>query len=490
MAKKSKTNKIFKKIGMFISILLFIFAYGTLGLVTYMGILPSKYLYPAIGVVVFITLILFITMLKPKGKKIFKVIAWIISLAITAICAFADWNIYKTYDFLADINKTKATYENYYVMVRKNSAIERIEDIKDMEVQVFDEDTEIYDEALAKLKKKVSVDIDKVRSVSDLGTNLLTEKSDVIFISEVSKTTIEDDNKDFKDKTKIIETIKVKVDSKNTATKKPKNKDIFTIYSGGTDSYGTIYSRSRSDVNMLVTINKKNHEILLVSIPRDYYITLNGKGAKDKLTHAGIYGVETSIKSIEDFMDVDINYYFRVNFSTLTKVVDTIDGVDVYSDRAFVPWTDRSVYINKGMNHMNGKKALAFARERYAYKEGDVHRVQNQQAVITAIIKKVSSNKSILLRYSSILDSLQGSFQTNVTMNEISALVNEQLNSMPDWQIAKYNLNGTGAHKSCYSMGAGELYVMIPNEETVDQASDYINDMIDGKTLEDLGLSE
>ena len=375
-------------------------------------------------------------------------------------------------------------------MVRKNSAIERIEDIKDMEVQVFDEDTEIYDEALAKLKKKVSVDIDKVKSVSDLGTNLLSEKSDVIFISEVSKTTIEDDNKDFKDKTKIIETIKVKVDSKNTATKKPKNKDIFTIYLGGTDSYGTIYSRSRSDVNMLVTINKKNHEILLVSIPRDYYITLNGKGAKDKLTHAGIYGVETSIKSIEDFMDIDINYYFKVNFSTLTKVVDTIDGVDVYSDRAFVPWTDKSVYINKGMNHMNGKKALAFARERYAYKEGDVHRVQNQQAVITAIIKKVSSNKSILLRYSSILDSLQGSFQTNVTMNEISALVNEQLNSMPDWQIAKYNLNGTGAHKSCYSMGAGELYVMIPDEETVDQASDYINDMIDGKTLEDLGLSE
>ena len=126
----------------------------------------------------------------------------------------------------------------------------------------------------------------------------------------------------------------------------------------------------------------------------------------------------------------------------------------------------------------------------YAYKEGDVHRVQNQQAVITAIIKKVSSNKSILLRYSSILDSLQGWFQTNVTMNEISALVNEQLNSMPDWQIAKYNLNGTCAHKSCYSMGAGELYVMIPDEETIDQASDYINDMIDGKTLEDLGLSE
>ena len=139
---------------------------------------------------------------------------------------------------------------------------------------------------------------------------------------------------------------------------------------------------------------------------------------------------------------------------------------------------------------MNGKQALAFARERYAYKEGDVHRVQNQQAVITAIIKKITSNKQILLRYSSILDSLSGSFQTNVTMDEISALVNEQLNSMADWNIAKYNLNGTGAHHVCYSMGAGELYVMIPNEDTVDQASDYINDMIDGQTLEDLGLSE
>lgn len=490
MAKRKSKKNIFQKIGLFISFILFIFSYGTLALVSYMGILPGKFLYPAIAIVVFITLILFIVMLKRKGNKFFKVIAWIIALAISAICAFADYNIYKTYDFLADLNKDKATYEKYYVMVRKDSAIEEIEDIKGMEVQVFDEDTDIYDQAIAKLKKKVSVDIDKVHSVNDLGNNLLSEKTDVIFISDVSKTSIEDDSKDFNDKTKVIYTIKVKVDSKSVATKKPKNKDIFTIYISGTDSYGTINSRSRSDVNMLVTINKKNHEMLLVSIPRDYYVTLHGKGAKDKLTHAGIYGVDTSIETIQDFMDIDINYFFKVNFSTLSKIVDTIGGVDVYSDASFRPWTDKTVYINKGMNHMNGKQALAFARERYAYKEGDVHRVQNQQAVITAIIKKITSNKQILLRYSSILDSLSGSFQTNVTMDEISALVNEQLNSMADWNIAKYNLNGTGAHHVCYSMGARELYVMMPNEDTVDQASDYINDMIDGQTLEDLGLSE
>ena len=263
-----------------------------------------------------------------------------------------------------------------------------------------------------------------------------------------------------------------------------------TIYISGIDTYGGINLRSRSDVNMLVTVNKRNHEILLTSIPRDYYVQLHGTyGNKDKLTHAGIYGINMSVQTIQDFLGIDINYYVRVNFSTLEAVVNSIGGVDVYSDITFRPTHHQSVIIRQGMNHMDGRTALAFARERYAYSDGDRHRVRNQQEVLKGIINKATSDVSILTRYTTLLNNISGYFQTNVDMTEVADIVKIQLNEMPSWTIKQYSLDGTGSSQPTHSMGATPLYVMIPNQDTINTGSRYINGMTKGKTFKELGLN-
>ena len=249
--------------------------------------------------------------------------------------------------------------------------------------------------------------------------------------------------------------------------------------------------RGRSDVNMLATVNPETHEVLLTSIPRDYYVQLHGTtGYRDKLTHAGIYGVQMSMQTLEDLLDIEIDYYLKVNFSTVVNLVDTIGGIDVYSDQQFVPWTNRNITIPKGNVHMDGAMALAFARERKSYATGDRHRVQNQQDVITAIIKKVSGSTVILTKYAEILDNLANCLTTNIGKDEISSLVKMQLQSMPSWQIGQYSLNGSDSRNYTYSMGQQLLYVMEPNQETVKTAHDNIMGVIEGKPLSELTLTE
>ena len=168
------------------------------------------------------------------------------------------------------------------------------------------------------------------------------------------------------------------------------SKGKFSIYISGIDTSGNISNVSRSDSNTVVTVNTETHQVLLTSIPRDYYVTLHSKNAKDKLTHSGIYGIAETVNTVEDLLDTDINYYVRVNFTTVIKLVDTLGGIDVNSDYAF---TSGEFNFVKGMNHMNGKQALAFSRERHAFKDGDNQRIKNQQKVIEAIINKVLNSK-------------------------------------------------------------------------------------------------
>ena len=377
-------------------------------------------------------------------------------------------------------------------MVSSNSNYQSLDDINDFSLATFNENTNVYKDAIDKLKSKVDVTLVETESSLETIEWLLKDEISVILLSNLHKEQYEEEHESLSEKVKILDTIEVISDHKETevVTIKPVSDDVMTIYISGIDTYGTINLRSRSDVNMLATINTKNHEILLTSIPRDYYVQLHDKpGYKDKLTHAGIYGVNTSIQTIQDFMGIDINYYARVNFSTLEKVVDAIGGIDVYSDKAFIPHTNSSLYINQGMVHMNGKTALAFARERYAYEAGDRHRVQNQQDVLKAIINKATSDVSILTRYTTLLDSISPYFQTNIDMNEISEIVKIQLDKMPSWTIKQYSLDGTGSKQPTYSMGNTPLYLMIPTQETIDKASKYINGMTKGKKFSELGLN-
>ena len=477
---KKKKLKL-RKIGINVSLILI----GLVLLLSFMiiklNVLPFIYILLYLVLIVLITSGLVKVMLINSYKIWLKYICIFLSIVLSIIMFIGIIYIFKTYNFMDKI-KGKGIYENYYVIVKKDSKYSDIGSLS--KIYAYNEYTESYNEVIEKLNKKV----EEVKSIDTLKNNLLNGYVDAILLSNVMKDYIEEEDSSFKDKTKIIHTIKVKINEEEATSNVDISKNPFTIYVSGIDTYGDIELRSRSDVNMLVTVNPTTHEILLTSIPRDYYVRLhNTTGYKDKLTHAGIYGVNMSIATIEDLLDIDINYYVRVNFSTLVDVVDTIGGIDINSDRTFKPHTG-SMTIYKGINHMDGATALAYARERYAYEEGDRHRVANQQDVITAIIKKLTSSKTLLTKYTSILDSISKSFQTNLEMDDLSSIARLQLSEMPTWNISRYSLDGTGDMDYTYSMGSQELYVMLPDYDTVDKATSYITGMSEGKLLSELGL--
>ena len=492
-ARKKKFRASVNIISLIIGILFLLSMATMFGLVTYLNILPVKFFIPFTILTALFTLLVSFMLFNFKIKKGIKIFFSVLGILVVAVSAVVLNYAIHTFDFLKDIsNADLKITEKYYVMVKADSPYNKLEDIATFTVGTFNENTNIYQEAIKQLTEKVEVTLVECDSSIQNVDNLLSGESTAILLSNLHKEQYQEENKGFSDKVKILATIEVETNHKENevVTIKPVSEDVMTIYISGIDTYGGINLRSRSDVNMLVTVNKKNHEILLTSIPRDYYVQLHDTyGYKDKLTHAGIYGVNMSVQTIQDFMEIDINYYVRVNFSTLEAVVNSIGGVDVYSDLTFRPLHHKAVVIKQGMNHMDGKTALAFARERYAYQDGDRHRVRNQQEVLKAIISKATSDVSILTRYTTLLNNVSGYFQTNVDMNEVAKIVKIQLDEMPSWTIKQYSLDGTGSKQPTHSMGATPLYVMIPNQDTVNTGSRYINGMTKGKTFKELGLN-
>lgn len=492
-ARKKRFRASVNIISLIIGILFVISMITMYGLVTYLNILPAKFFIPFTIVSLLFTLLVGFMLCNFKIKKGIKIFFSIIGILVVVVSVVVLNYAIHTFDFLKDIsNADLKITEKYYVIVKADSPYNSLEDIATFTMGTFNENTNIYQNAIKKLNELVEVTLVECDSSIQNVDNLLSGESTSILLSNLHKEQYEEEHKDFEKQIKILETIEVETDHKENevVTIKPLSEDVMTIYISGIDTYGGINLRSRSDVNMLVTVNKRNHEILLTSIPRDYYVQLHGTyGNKDKLTHAGIYGINMSVQTIQDFLGIDINYYVRVNFSTLEAVVNSIGGVDVYSDITFRPTHHQSVIIRQGMNHMDGRTALAFARERYAYSDGDRHRVRNQQEVLKGIINKATSDVSILTRYTTLLNNISGYFQTNVDMTEVADIVKIQLNEMPSWTIKQYSLDGTGSSQPTHSMGATPLYVMIPNQDTINTGSRYINGMTKGKTFKELGLN-
>ena len=288
---------------------------------------------------------------------------------------------------------------------------------------------------------------------------------------------MEEYDDEFINKVRVIYSFKVKKSINKEKFVNNRDKP-FTIYISGIDTNGSISKVSRSDVNILMTVNPKTGSVLLTSIPRDYYVQLhNTTGYKDKLTHAGIYGVEMSINTIEDLMNIDINYYIRINFDTLVKLVDEIGGIDINSDTSF---KRGKCTFNKGNNHLDGKCALSYSRERKLYSSGDRHRGQNQQQVIEAIINKITTNKEMLLKYDSILNSMKGTFESNFDATNISKLVKSQFENNTKWNVESISVDGYDSSNYTYSYYGSRLYVMEPDYETVKVAHDKILEVIGG----------
>ena len=255
----------------------------------------------------------------------------------------------------------------------------------------------------------------------------------------------------------------------------------FAMYISGIDSRSGLIAKSRSDVNILAVVNPDTRQVLLVSTPRDFYVPLPiSNGVPDKLTHAGIYGVDVSIGTLEMLYGIDIDYYFRVNFSGFEKIVDALGGITVNSEKSFTSQDGYS--YQKGANKLNGAKALSFARERKAFASGDRQRGTNQMAVIKAVIEKAVS-PAILKNYKSLMESVSGSFETSMPYDKIAELVRNQLEDGGDWNIVSMSVDGTGDSKRPYSLST-RAYVMIPNQETVDAAIAKIQQVINGEVIE------
>lgn len=254
--------------------------------------------------------------------------------------------------------------------------------------------------------------------------------------------------------------------------------NAFNVYISGIDVEGSISKNSRSDVNIIMTINPDTHQILLTTTPRDFYVEIPGVsgGAKDKLTHAGVYGVDASMRTLEQLYGIDISYYARVNFTSLIKIVDALGGVDVESEYAF---SAGGYNFQKGTNHLNGEQALAFSRERKSFSGGDRQRGKNQEAVIEAIIEKALS-PAILKNANQIISSVSDCVETNMTRDEMSKFINMQLSDPAVWEIESQAADGKGSSASCYSSGSQKLYVMIPDEAVVAECSQNMHDVIDG----------
>lgn len=456
------------------------FVYFLITIVFYIAVIQIDML-PTLYTVVFtIAEILFTYLIirgiaKSRKGYVINIICIIIAILISAVYVYATNYLLATSNFLGNVFKQVTETEQYYIVSKKDSSYTNIEDVEGTDVYLF----QIEESVKNDLENKVNVTLKSEQNLTDLGTKLIDDEIDTIFVSLTQYEMLSEEIKGFKENTKIIYIVNhdVKVESviENTNSEHTIENGIFNVYVSGIDTTGSITNVARSDANILATVNTKTHEILLTSIPRDYYVTLHSKDANDKLTHSGIYGISETVTSVEDLLEIDINYYVRINFTTVIKLVDIIGGVDVYSEYNFSTNTDPSFTFTKGNTHLNGQQALAYSRERYSFVDGDNQRIKNQQQVIEAIIEKVLSSNTILTKYINILNSMEGSFQTNITQDEVSKLVQDQLSSMSSWKITTNSLTGTGAYYPTYSMGSQELYVMIPDNDSIEEAEEQIH---------------
>ena len=473
---KSKGNKKINKVMLAFKILALVFFITTIVFyvsVNKLNLLPTSYFVAFTLAEIIITALITIGLAKKHKTYKLNVLCLIIMLLLTGIYLYVINFANATNDFLGSVFQEVKETEEYYVVVRDDSEYENIDDLDGESIYAFQMEEDVRED----INKEINANFKTQDNLTNLGNDLLDEKIEAILVSSSQYAMISEEIEDFEDDTRIIyksnheieKTAEVSAgDSKYTI-----ENGVFNVYISGIDTSGSISNVSRSDANIIATVNTKTHEVLLTSIPRDYYVTLHSKGAKDKLTHSGIYGINETVTTVEDLLDIDINYYVRVNFTTVIKLVDVLGGIDVYSANSF----SRGGYIfSQGYNHLNGDAALVFSRERYSFASGDNQRVKNQQAVIEAIAKKVLNSSTLLTRYTDILDSLQGSFQTNIEQDEMSSLVRAQLSDMSSWKFSNNALEGTGSYGPTYSMGSTQLYIMLPNQTSVANAKAKINE--------------
>ena len=469
MKKKSNKNNLlsFRK---YLCIFIVILSVIVSGLVYFINVFPLEYFLVFISLIIIIDLVV-ISLLLSKGH-IKNVIGGFLALILIVIMTLGINYGLNTMDFLKSFGFSDYKTESY-------SKFKSVSDLKNKTIGYLSKDNnEGLSKVVDKIKKKINYKEKIEEDVDSLITSLINEKVDAIVIDDARLDILKEENNEEYNLLKKIGSYSIDVKSEKIGKEVDVTNSSFNIYVSGIDTYGSINKVSRSDVNILITVNPVTKEILLTNIPRDYYVKLHKNGEYDKLTHAGIYGIDESINTLEDLFDTKINYYVKVNFTSLVDIVDALDGITVNSPYSFVSQDGYS--YKKGDNILDGKKALSFARERKSFKEGDRTRGENQQRVLTALINKAMSPK-IITNYTNLLTSLKGKFVTNISDEDITKLIKMQLKNNSSWTIKSISVNGTDAMDYVYSYNKTKLYVMKPDYETVNNAKEQIKKVQDKK---------
>ena len=368
------------------------------------------------------------------------------------------------------------------IVVPKDSDIKDVSQLTSVQAPTKVDKNNI-DTLMSALKKdkKVDLNVEDVASYQEAYDNLKSGKSKAMVLSGSYASLLESVDSNYASNLKTIYTYKIKTKNNNSA--KQVDSKVFNIYISGIDTYGSISTVSRSDVNIIMTVNMNTHKILLTTTPRDAYVKIPGGGADqyDKLTHAGIYGVETSEQTLENLYGIKIDYYARINFTSFLKLIDQLGGVTVHNDQAFTSLHGKFDFP-VGDIQMNSEQALGFVRERYSLDGGDNDRGKNQEKVISAIVNKLASLNSVS-NFTSIVNNLQDSVQTNMSLDTINALANTQLDSGSKFTVTSQAVTGTGStgQLTSYAMPNSSLYMMKLDDSSVESASQAINNLMEEK---------
>lgn len=480
--------------GKILAIVQLILSIVFMGLIFKLDVLPMKYLIVASVVLLILALICFLLQFRRHAHWVGKVISIIISI----VMIFGSVYVGKTMHTLDSVTKVK-TYQTdkIVIAVLKENPADSLADAKDYEFGITATlDRSKIDLAIDQMNNNLESEIDvlEFNSYSEQVEALYSGKIDAMIYNQTLNELIEENNPGFLDKVRIIDNFNVETEVyMEDVPNLPITKEPFIVFLSGMDVYGDMDETSRSDVNMMACVNPTTKQVLLVSVPRDAYVEIPGitYGEKDKLTHAGMYGIQYSIASMENIFDLDIDYYVRINFTSLIMMVDALGGVNVDSECAFSTYykqyneaTDTWSYYEyaKGINHLDGVHALAFARERMNLAGGDYQRARNQQLVIEALLEKIKS-PAFLTGYTGLLSSLEGKMDTNLTSQQIASLVKMQLNDGADWNIVSASVYGISSSEYCASYAGSPLDVEVLDDDSIMAVKEVINQLMRGEII-------
>lgn len=505
--KKKKKNKRpiskFMTIFMIISLALLIFQ------IIKLNLLPAK-LIVLVSLVMIILCLIIILIFHFKAKKFLpRILAGFVALCMCVGLAYGNYFIYKTddtFDVVTSLADSKATMTS--IVVLKSSSIKKEKDLKGKTIGTILDMDKVATKRMLK-----DLDSDNIKyktkdysTLDDMMEAFYAGEVDAICLNEKYRDILHESEAYFNfqtDSRVVHQNVHYTKVEKNDNPSDPVNdisKDAFTILVSGNDSYGTLQdSNTRSDANLLLTVNPKTGTILMTSIPRDYYVELVcpeddpelacPEGSSDKLTHSGLMGVKSTEETIEKALGIKINYNVRINFSSVVNLVDALDGIDLdikKGEEVDIFYVNSQPGLSVGKHHVDGETALAFARERHAYLDGDNQRVRNQQKVFKAIFKRIVSPKMIT-NYGKFMDALAVAFDTNLSGDEISNFVKYELNNMPDWKIESYAIVAEPDYQFCYQ---SQSYASVVQQNAImnEVARKKIEAVLNGKsstTVED-----